>query len=70
MVIDLTYVTQETRMRVEFCGPEARWALTSDYILIRITLSALRISDPNLRKRYALQRLDSEALTKALRVIG
>jgi len=69
-VIDLTYATQETRMRVEFCGPEARWALTSDHIPIRITLSALRTSDPNPRKRYALQRLDSEALAKALRVTG
>jgi hypothetical protein len=66
MVIDLIYATQETRIRVKFYGLEARWALTSDHILIRITLSALRTSDPNLRKRYALQRLDNEALTKAL----
>jgi len=70
-VIDLTFASQELRERVEFCGPEERWALPQDHIPIRIKLDVRQAPDAQEEsKRYALDKLDKERLIEALRQTG
>jgi hypothetical protein len=70
-VIDLTFASQELRERVEFCGPEERWALPQDHIPIRIKLDVQQAPDAQKEsKRYALDKLDKEGLIEALRQTG
>jgi hypothetical protein len=51
LVIDLTFILQVISERVAFCGPEERWALTHDYILIRISLDIQGATDKQVERR-------------------
>ena len=67
-VIDLTFASQALSERVIFCGPEERWALSQDHIPIRIEFDIHASRETHRdRKRFALEKLDIEGLTKALR---
>jgi hypothetical protein len=58
-------------MRVEYCGPEKRWALIQDHIPILIKLDVRQAPDAqNIRRRYVLHRLNSQGLTAALKKLG
>jgi hypothetical protein len=70
-VIDLTFASQAISERIIFCGPEERWALLQDHIPIRISFDIQQARDAHAgRRRYALQKLDIEGLTRALRGTG
>jgi hypothetical protein len=66
-VIDLTFSSEELERRVEFCGPEERWALTQDHIPIRLTLNVGILPNPQANStRFALDKANWDSLKKEL----
>jgi hypothetical protein len=58
-------------MRVEYCGPEKKWALVQDHIPILIKLDVRQAPDAqDIRRRYAFYRLNNQGLTAALKESG
>lgn len=68
-VIDLTFASEAIRELVQFCGPMDHWATTQDHIPIDIQI-ALPTEELVPSKRYALERLNKEELTRYLRQSG
>ena len=67
-VINLVFASQAISQRIEFCGPEERWALPQDHIPIRISLDVREANDKGAgRRRYALKKLDIQGLTEVIR---
>jgi endonuclease/exonuclease/phosphatase family metal-dependent hydrolase len=53
-VIDLTFASDTIRERLEYCGPEERWAMPQDHIPIRINLNIRQAPDKQAKRmRYA-----------------
>jgi len=70
-VIDLTFASYALSQRVEYCGTEPEWALTKDHIPIRIALDVgAAVNTQAGSKRYALQKLDTEGLSRAVKGSG
>jgi hypothetical protein len=66
-VIDLTFSSEELERRVNFCGPEERWALTQDHIPIRLTLNMGTLPNPHANStRFALDKADWDNLKREL----
>ena len=51
--------------RLEFCGTENTWAITSDHMPIRITLN-VDAAAQRTRRRYATQKLDQEKYSQEI----
>ena len=65
-VIDLTFMTEGIKRRVIQCKPRDNWAINLDHILIEIQLTTQAKPKPPSR-RYALKKLDKEALIKHIK---
>lgn len=64
--IDLTFASQVISNRVAHCGTERRWALTPDHIPIKISLIANAYNSQPPSRRFALQKLNADGLTRAI----
>jgi Reverse transcriptase (RNA-dependent DNA polymerase)/Endonuclease-reverse transcriptase len=65
--IDLTFATLGIGNRLEFCSPVKEWALTEDHIPIRITIATRAPRTHAGSRRFALQKLDRQALVNEVR---
>jgi hypothetical protein len=61
-VIDLTFISNSLANRVRYCGARPDWLLIEDHIPIDITLEIDPPQRPNIRPKYALDKLDQQRL--------